>query len=249
VRFISHLDLLRELERSLRRAAVPVLYSEGYSPRPKVSAAPALALGWTSDSEWIDLELAGEWPEQRLAGLLEDLNAVVAPGITFTTAASMPSKVASLVAGIEQSTYVARFPRPNFDVTLGKLTQAADGFMSQQSVTVVRERKRKRREIDLRPMVHEFAVVAEDEIILRIMTASGRSAKPTEVLQAALGLNKDQVPLVQLHKLEATLASGDCPTAGAIARAEVTDFETRNTDYSPQPTRNARGHTGGRSTC
>jgi radical SAM family uncharacterized protein/radical SAM-linked protein len=249
VRFISHLDLLRELERCYRRAAVPVLYSEGYSPRPKISAGPALALGWTSNSEWIDIELVGDWPEQRLAGLLEDLNAVVAPGITFSAAAAMPPKVTSLMAGIEQSTYLARFPRPVFETSWGTLTEASTSFMAESSVVIVRERKRRRREIDLRPMVHEFAVVAGDEVVLRITTASGRSAKPTEVLQAALGLDEGRVPLLQIHKLEAALASGDCPTTGALARAEVTDFETRNTDYSTQPARNARGHTGGRSTC
>jgi hypothetical protein len=57
------------------------------------------------------------------------------------------------------------------------------------------------------------------------------------------------VPLIKIHKLEATLASGDGPTTGAFARAEVTDFETRDTNYSPQPARDARGYSGGRSTC
>jgi radical SAM-linked protein len=247
VRFISHLDVLRELERTLRRAAVPVLYSEGYSPRPKLSAGPPLALGWTSNSEWIDVELAGDWPEQRLLDLLDELNGVVAPGLTFTVAAAMPPKVPSLMTGIEKSAFVARFPRPPFSTSFGTLTEASVSFMVQTSVVIVRERKRRRREIDLRPMVHEFAVVAEDEVVLRITTAEGRSAKPTEVLQAALGLDEGLVPLVRIHKLEATLASGDCPTAGALARAEVTDFETRNTDYSTQPARNARGHSGGRS--
>ena len=113
---------------------------------------------------------------------------------------------------------------------------------------MVRERKRKRREIDVRPMVRELAVVTEDEMILRITMVDGQLAKPTEVLQAALDLEEGLVPLLQIHKLEATLASGDCPTAGALARAEVFDFETRNTHYSTQPTRDPRGNTGGRST-
>ena len=67
VQFISHLDVLRELERSLRRAEVPVLYTEGFSPRPKLSAGAPLALGWTSASEWIDLDLAGQWGPAQAA--------------------------------------------------------------------------------------------------------------------------------------------------------------------------------------
>jgi radical SAM-linked protein len=247
VRFISHLDLMRELERTLRRTHVPVLYSEGFSPRPRMSAGPPLALGWTSDSEWIDVELAGDWPAERLRKLLDDLNAHTATGIVFYRAAAMSQETSSLVTGIEQSSYVCSFPRPPFDTTLGALTEAATGFMAEPSVVIERERKRRRREVDIRPLVHEFAVVAEDEVILRITTASGQVVKPTEVLHAALGLPESQVPLIQIHKLEATLASGDCPAAGALARAEVQDFEARNTHYCTQPARDARGYTGGRT--
>ncbi len=249
VRFISHLDLLRELERTLRRAELPVLYSEGYSPRPKVSAGPPLALGWTSDSEWIDVELAGEWPESRLATLLENLNTHVAVGIAFTVAAAMPHKGESLVVGIERSTYVARFPSSPFDTTLGSMTQAAAAFMAAPSCVIIRERRRRRREIDIRPLVHEFAVVAADEIVLQLTTENGLSVKPTEVLEAALGLDKSQVPLIRIHKIEATLASGDYPAAGAIARAEVNKLEARDINFSYEPARDARGNYGGRSPC
>ncbi len=249
VRFISHLDLLRELERALRRAEAPVLYTEGYSPRPKLSAGPPLALGWRSDSEWIDVELAGDWSKDRLAGLLNDLNAHVAPGITFHFAAAMPSKVESLVTGIEQSSYSARFPHPPFNTTLGTLTEASAVFLAAASVVVTREGKRRRRDIDIRPLVHEFAVVAEDEVVLRLTTASGQAVRPTEILRAALDLDEGLVPLIQVHKFEATLASGDHPAAGALARAEVTSFEARNTYFSHEPARDACGDTGGWSPC
>jgi radical SAM family uncharacterized protein/radical SAM-linked protein len=247
VRFISHLDLLRELERTLRRAHVPVLYSEGYAPRPRISAGPPLALGWTSDGEWIDVELAGDWPAARLRELLDDLNAHAAAGIAFTVAAAMPPKSSTLVMAIECSGYLARFPRPSFETTLGMLTDAAAAFMAAPSVVITRQRKRRHSQVDIRPLVHEFAVVAEDEVVLRTTTASGQVVKPTEVLQAALGLDQSQVPLIQIHKLEATLASGDCPTTGALARVEVHGFEERNTDYCTQPARDARGYSGGRA--
>lgn len=249
VRFISHLDLLRELERTIRRAELPILYTEGYSPRPKISAGPPLALGWTSDSEWIDVELAGEWSNDALAHLLDSLNRHVTPGVAFTVAAAMPHKVESLAVQIERSVYVAHFPNPPFDTRLGALTQSAAGFMAAPSSVITRERKRRRRDIDIRPLVHELAVVGGDEIILELTTANGLSVKPTEVLQVALELDKSQVPLIRIHKLEAALASGDYPAAGAIARAEVTKLEARNTNFGYEPARDARGNYGGRSPC
>jgi radical SAM-linked protein len=241
--------VLRELERTLRRAEAPVLYSEGFSPRPKISAGPPLALGWTSDAEWIDADLAGEWPAARLAGLVAELNRVVAPGISFFVAATVPSSEPSLVAQIVRGTYVARFPNPPFDSSLGSLEEAARRFLAADRVVVRRERKQRGqdvrvREIDIRPLVHDLAVVSGEEIVLTLATASDGSVKPTEVLAAALGLDDSKIPLIQIHKLAATFATGDDPAAHALARAEVSTLETRNID-SWEPARDARGDPGG----
>jgi radical SAM-linked protein len=249
VRFLSHLDTMRELERNLRRASVPILYSEGFSPRPKISASPPLPLGWTSAAEWIDVEVAGDWPECRLTELLNDLNTKTARGIRFLQAAAMPKKVVSLTVGIATSTYVARFPSPPFETSLGELTESAAEFMAREAVTITRRGKRRSSEIDIRPMVHEFAVVSEDEVVLRLTTVDGKTVRPTEVLRVALGLQEDRVPLIHIFKSEAMFATGDRPATGAIARTEANSFETRNIDISHEPTRDARGNSGGRSPC
>ncbi|MBI4421335.1 MAG: DUF2344 domain-containing protein [Gemmatimonadetes bacterium] len=256
VRFISHLDLLRELERTFRRAEAPVLYTEGFSPRPRLSAGPPLALGWTSDAEWIDVDLAGEWPQERLTELLADLNRHVVPGIDFFVATVVPPGTGSLVAGIAQGTYRATLPNPPFETTLGELEGAARRFLDAPSVVILRERKGQRgqrgqreherlnRPVDIRPLVYDFAVLSEDTVALTVATSSDGSVKPTEVLAAALGLDETRVPLIQIRKLAATLASGDDPAACGAARAEVNTLETRNLDYW-EPARDARRDPGG----
>ena len=57
LKYISHLDLMRLWERGLRRAGVPVAYSEGFNPRPRLSFASPLAVGTTSESELLDILL------------------------------------------------------------------------------------------------------------------------------------------------------------------------------------------------
>ncbi len=247
VRFVSHLDMMRELERTLRRAGLPILYTEGFSPRPKISSGPPLPLGWTSISEWIDVELAGDWPYGRLGDLLEKLNARTARGIRFLQAAAMPPKTASLTAGIATSTYVARFPSPPFETSFGQLTEASNRFMGKQAVPITRRGKRRSSEVDIRPMVREFTVVGEDEVVLRLSTVDGKTVRPTEVLRVALGLEENVVPLIHICRSDARLATGDCPSAGALARTEENTVEARNTNLSHQPARDARGDTGGRS--
>jgi radical SAM family uncharacterized protein/radical SAM-linked protein len=246
VRFISHLDLLRELERILRRAELPVLYTEGFSPRPKLSAGPPLALGWTSDAEWIDVELAGAWWEDSLDTLLNLLNASSAPGIDFAVAAAMPPGVGALTAEIGESVYVAELPAPAFQLAFGDLEQAVSAFLAEPSVVVQRRRKGRVKEVDIRPLVHELSVTAHDRVVLTLATGAGGSVKPTEVLQSMLLLDESVVPLIRIHKVMATLASGELPAARAVAVAQVNyDVEKRNTYYSLEPARDACGHSGG----
>ena len=57
IKYISHLDLVRTWERALRRAGIPLAYSHGFNPRPKMAFAAALPLGLTSRGEVMDLFL------------------------------------------------------------------------------------------------------------------------------------------------------------------------------------------------
>ena len=57
VRFTSHRDVARIWERALRRARVPVAYSAGFNPRPKIAFGLALSTGYSSDAEYLDVEL------------------------------------------------------------------------------------------------------------------------------------------------------------------------------------------------
>ena len=58
VKYISHLDLQRTFQRALRRADIQIAYSQGFNPHPKLSFAMALAVGMTSEGEYVDVELA-----------------------------------------------------------------------------------------------------------------------------------------------------------------------------------------------
>ena len=112
LRFVGHLELMGELDRVLRRAGVPVVYSEGFAARPRISAGAPLATGWVSESEWLDVEAAGEWDAPALARLLGDLNRHTAAGLDFLAAGVLSGKGQSLMASVERSTYRATFPQP-----------------------------------------------------------------------------------------------------------------------------------------
>ena len=66
VRFIGHRDVARAFERAFRIAELPLAFSAGFSPHPKVSFGPALAVGYESDAEYLDVELAEALDDERL---------------------------------------------------------------------------------------------------------------------------------------------------------------------------------------
>jgi hypothetical protein len=160
-------------------------------------------------------------------------------------AAAMPPQVGALAAEIGRTTYLARFPSPPFDTQLGELEQGVSNFMASSSIVIRRRRKGRVKDVDIRPMVHELAVIARDQVILSLATGSNGSVKPTEVLHAALTLEEAELPLIRIHKVVATLSSGGTPEEQAIAMTQVINIEKRNTNYGFEPTRNACGYPGG----
>jgi radical SAM-linked protein len=103
IRFLSHRDLARVWERALRRAGIRVAYSEGFSPRPRLSFGLALSTGYESLGEYLDVDLH---PEAGIAP--EDLPLLVTPhlpaGMTAQAATALEPGTDSLQAAVTSST-------------------------------------------------------------------------------------------------------------------------------------------------
>src|SRR4051794_31115650 len=88
LRLVSHHDLMRCLERMLRRARVPMALTQGFNPRPKMTFALALGLGIEALREVVDLELSEPWSPSELRARLE---ASAPPGFVWVDAQPLPS--------------------------------------------------------------------------------------------------------------------------------------------------------------
>jgi radical SAM family uncharacterized protein/radical SAM-linked protein len=244
LRFLSHLDVLQELTRACRRARAPLVMSEGYMPRPRLSAGPSLATGWTSACEWVDLELSGAWDADRLEGLLQQLNRRVAPGLRFLAAGVAP-RSASLSALIERSTFRATFPEPPFEPAFAALDAGCLAFLSRDEVPFVRERRGRRFTVDLRPFVYDLAALDGRTVALELRTADNGSVKPTEILEAAFEVPRHLTPLVNIHKTDTRLAGGATPLDGCGSAVGDMSVETGDSDQW-EHAGNPRGDSGGR---
>ena len=185
-KYISHLDLMRALERGMRRARLPLAYSEGFNPRPRVSYASALSVGHTSDAELMALALSEPMDP---ADLRKALNAALPNGLEILQAWSTPPhKPKTTLGDVDTAEYAVRVEGPLHDA---RLAARVEEFMAQDEVVITRVRDKGSKDLNLRPLVGAAAVVraaaAEAELNLRLRTGSAGGARPEEVL-AALGV-------------------------------------------------------------
>jgi len=185
VRFISHRDVARIWERALRRVGVAVAYSQGFSPRPKLSFGLALSTGHESEAEFLDLELSdedGDWTAVRGVDLAARLTAALPVGLDVVAVAPV-EKGDSLQQAVTSCTWAIEVD----DVDREYMDAWVAGVLSREEIVVERERKGKPVVEDLRPHVLALDVTGTTETGIRLSADLGtqpRALRPTELLAA-----------------------------------------------------------------
>ncbi|TAK13356.1 MAG: DUF2344 domain-containing protein [Anaerolineae bacterium] len=185
MRFTGNLDLHSTLERTIRRANLPLAYSEGFNPRPKLVLADALSLGITSADEWLDCVMKIDTPAEDVLAALQH---AAPPGILFRSATVIDDRAEKL----PNLVHAARFEATLLDPAEGLEARVAD-FLAQPEVLREKTRKGRTRTYDLRALVFGLAVLPPDErgrqrVELHLSQGEGRTARPDDVL-GALGLD------------------------------------------------------------
>lgn len=177
VRFTSHRDVARLFERALRRARVEVVYSEGFSPRPRLAFGLALPTGGESDGEYVDIRLV-DAPES-LPLLCAQLTDVLPDGITVPAAEVIPPGTPSLQEAVGACTWTVELDGPD----LPSAEAAVAAAMAHTELPVERERKGKMQVVDLRPALLDLTVAGDDPVVLTTVLATRpTSFRPEEVI-------------------------------------------------------------------
>lgn len=185
IRFVSHLDFAGTIERAVRRAKLPAAYSEGFNPHMKLAFASALAVGVTSEAEYLDLELT---EAIDIALLNARLTPQLPAGIELKAAKYVEQHSKALMAVVNLATYTiigSLVPGAVWDA----VGTSIDNFNREVEVIYVKQSPKGRREIDIKEYLTEPVVVkplAADQpkliLNLAIKITPGGSVKPVEVL-------------------------------------------------------------------
>jgi radical SAM-linked protein len=186
-RYLSGLEIQSLWGRIIRRAGLPLSYSRGFNPAPKLSLSPALPVGAESDCEYLEGEFALPVPAAEVAAKLP---AHLPPGIRLLEASGVPPGSPRLSDRDLACRYVLRPVPPAAlpealtpEVVSGKRTAFRAG--DRHPVTVSRENQVS--EVDLKPLVADFGV-NPDGIFITILQGTGKGVRPLEAASALLGV-------------------------------------------------------------
>jgi radical SAM-linked protein len=169
LRFTSHRDIQRAFERALRRASVPMAYSAGFTPHPKISWAGAAPTGTASEAEYVELGLAERLEPERLRASLDE---ALPPDLDIL--AVDESEGGSLADYLEASVW--RIELPGISAQQGRAAAAA--FLAAERVDVQRLMKNGMRTFDARSAVVELLALDDLPSVCAILRVVVRHATP-----------------------------------------------------------------------
>jgi radical SAM-linked protein len=209
LRYTGHLDLQTVWERTVRRAGLPLKYTQGFHPGPRIQIAAALPLGFIGQAEIVDIwlhETGGETLETGGAvgmDLLPARNALqkaAPPGLTIISVEQVDEAGPALQTQVDSAEYVVRLLDP---VDEPGLSERLAAMLQAQSLS----RQRRGKDYDLRPLIEEIAILPANgaeqseeppriRISMRLAARPGATGRPEEVLDE-LGIPLDAVRITR----------------------------------------------------
>lgn len=180
MKFIGHLDIMRYFQKAIRRAEIPIRFTEGFSPHMVMSFASPLGVGLTSDGEYMDIEVNASIPSKEA---VERLNRVMVEGMKVLSYRQIPEgKASNAMSLVACADYTVTFregkePAPDWEEKLVE-------FAALPSVIVMKKTKKSEKEVDIKPMIHELRLLEHGEIFMRLSSGSASNLKPELVMDA-----------------------------------------------------------------
>jgi len=193
-RFMSHLDNLRLLERLIRRASLPVAYSQGQTPTMKLSLGPPLPLGFTSEAEHLDVTLMNNLSVDMIVRFKD----ILPDGISIFDAKSVLGSRKSLSAAINRVIYTLPISYWS-DTTL--LQEQVESLLERQTILYERETKNGLKTIDIRAGVYDLKLI-DTKLHMTLGIGDGGIVRPTELLTSMSKSLTWDIPALPFHRLK-----------------------------------------------
>jgi radical SAM-linked protein len=182
LKYISHLDLMRCWERALRRAGLPIAYSEGFTPHPRFALAAPLPVGMTGEAEQMDL-FFNEWlaPDMFRVQMRNQLP----PGLSIVEAIPIGLSAASLQSQVRFAEYIVAV---DSEKSAADTNQAIKTILGSIEIPWQHVRDKVVRSYDLRIMIDDIKVIDDNgtslTIFMRLKCDTSGTGRPEQVMKA-----------------------------------------------------------------
>lgn len=157
LKYIAHLDVLRLFERSIKRAKVPVAYTQGFNPRQKMVFGLPMSIGLTSDSEYADIELTEDMAPDTF---IETMNKYLPEGIMVDKAVAFTSKnniMNQITAARYEIVFETEEPMSHYEID-----NLVNMILSQEEISVMKKTKKGPRATNIRPWIYSLSAYKKD---------------------------------------------------------------------------------------
>lgn len=186
LRFISHLDLQRFYQRALNRSGLPIAFSQGFNPHPVMAFASALALGWTSEYEMLDVKLAVPIGRRKAE---EAMRGALPEDLPVLEVKLIDDRASSLMPLVRASDYRISGS--------GISREMLDDFLARESVMAMRKTKSGEKLVDVRPMALDLRL--EDGYLMARLSLTDRDTlKPDLLVRTITGTDPEAM---RIHRL------------------------------------------------
>lgn len=205
VRFLSARDLTSVWERALRRAGLPIAYSEGFTPHPKVSFPDALPVGYASTGEYAELTFAADIDPGRGLGRL---SAALPTGMDITTYLTVPDGARKLASFLKATIWELDFrdvEEAEAPAFVDDLHRRIARLLDAEQVEVVRHRAKGDVTVDLRPSVVAMAASLRGDapqlapVLRAVLRNDGPTVRPSDLAHALTRFADHPMPDPRLH--------------------------------------------------
>ena len=178
LKYTGNLDVQKVWERVLRRAQLPILYTQGFNTRPRIQLATALPLGITSESEILDVSLRERL--ETFADLPQKIMAVAPSGLQVYDVKEVPIAGPALQSLVQSARYRIRFED---GIDRDTLQAQIDDILAKDRIIKVRVRRNGRKSSsDLRPLIHELKIDENGDLIAHLSAGERGNLQPADLV-------------------------------------------------------------------
>lgn len=193
LRFISHLDLQRFLHMALNRTGLPIKYSEGFNPHPLMAFGSALALGWTSEYELLDVRLSAPMGRKRCE---EAMRFALPEDLPVLEVKLLEDRDPSIMQLVYASDYHITLSGENAQAVKDQVAS----FLAEEEVLAMKKTKSGEKEINIRPLALNVEVCG-DGLNARLMLTEKDALKADLLVRTLAERAGVEAPEMRIHRV------------------------------------------------